>query len=137
MAERFDGTKWLSVPSNPFVQGSPIFHFFEKVVFVLVFEKCKTNAVRVLRNKVQKGIPWTAHSGWFDQYATTYYNQNYYYFGGGRWLFKPGSAYGYNHISRLDATSWSWSSAGKLKSTRLGHGVIRDGNRLVFKIMRT
>ena len=86
-----------------------------------------------LRRKVQKVTPCTAHSGYFDQYATTYYNQSYYYFGGGRHVLSETSgAVGYDQISRLDAVSWKWSAAGKLMSRRLGLGVIRAENRFFF-----
>ena len=54
----------------------------------------------------------------FLDYDVTFYDGNYYYFGG----------VSSSQILRLSGTSWTWSNAGQLSSPRSNHGVISVGN---------
>ena len=54
-----------------------------------------------------------------SDYAAIFHADSFYYFGG----FESGSGY-LRSILRLNATSWAWSNAGQMKSSRRGHAVI-------------
>ena len=51
-------------------------------------------------------------------YGVTFYDGNYYYFGG----------FGNRQILCLNGTSWTWSNPGQLNSPRINLGVISVGN---------
>ena len=55
-------------------------------------------------------------------YASIYHSNAFYIFGG---------SYNPNNIARLDEVTQTWSLAGKLKSSRSGHGVIFDGSNFL------
>ena len=57
-------------------------------------------------------------------YAVTFYDGNFYYFGG----FNSGAL---DSILCLNADSWTWSNVGKLNSARFGHGVILVDNKFM------
>ena len=56
--------------------------------------------------------------GQMYDYDVTFYDGNYYYFGG----------VSSSRIICLNGTSWTWSSPGQLNSSRSGHGAISVGN---------
>ena len=58
-------------------------------------------------------------------YASIYHSNAFYIFGGTTWNNNL------ENIARLDEVTQTWSLAGKLKSSRSGHGVIFDGSNFL------
>ena len=70
------------------------------------------------QNDIWSDIEDPPIGGQMYDYDVTFYDGNYYYFGG----------VSSSRIICLNGTSWTWSSPGQLNSSRSGHEVISVGN---------